>query len=227
MANRLAGIGDIEEALAAAARLRSAWLLLPLAGAGALDFELFLRSTDLNRRGVWRWCLGAVLTSIARASLPGMLASLDYATQGAEGFQLPPSECLSASVNRGKLVLDGRVRFLTESGPLVTDYTMRTGVSPQSLSADSSLPLYTPDGSPLSGGSSMLLWDSPEIRLSLGEKGLVGMLPKLWVPVLSSTGLRLPPRVDLRRASVSDASDGLVVAGRLLLECVLFYTVEV
>ena len=60
---------------------------------------------------------------------------------------------------------------------------------------------------------SAILWDNPEMRLSLGDTGLMKFVPKLWVPVASASGVELPAGVDLQRASASDAADGLVFSG--------------
>ena len=46
---------------------------------------------------------------------------------------------------------------------------------------------------------SALLWDKPELKCSLGGEGfLKDLLPDVWIPVLSATGIVLPLRVDLQ-----------------------------
>ena len=203
--------------------LTAFWFLGPKGPTkGCLDFDLLLRSSDLNRRrNVWRWILSAVLNGIAASSLPGLLASINLAAASGQpagaagGLQIPPSECLSAAVEGGKLVLDGRVRFATEVGGPRTeaDYTLRMGVAPQRANTPGVL---RADGRPML--RSALLWDNPEIKISLGEEGLARLLPKLWMPVMAATAVEMPPCVELTRASASDAAGGLVVQGVINLE---------
>ncbi len=156
------------------------WLMLPAGPtAGSLSFDMLLRSSDLNRKRTgWRWLLGGVLSGIAQSSLPAMLASLSLNGGGGGGgaVEIPPSQCRSAAVAAGRLVLDGRVQFATADGPVSMDYTLRMAVQPQRRNVPGVL---RADGRPLL--RSALLWDRPEIRLSLGETGLARLLPKLWV----------------------------------------------
>ena len=66
--------------------------------------------------------------------------------------------------------------------------------------------------------SSVLWWEKPELCVSLGEKGLMGLLPKMWVPVLSATGGQLPQGVELRRVVVSDTVGGLLASGQITMD---------
>ena len=78
------------------------------------------------------------------------------------------------------------------------------------------LPELVVDGGPAAATPprSLLLWDNPEVRCSLGGDGMLGsMLPKLWLPVLSATGISLPPGVELRRVVASSAADAIVASG--------------
>ena len=192
------------------------WALLPKGPtSGALNFELLLRSSDLNRRRtLWRWLLGGVLSGIAQNSLPAMLASINLQGPSASAaVTIPSSRCLSAAIASGRLVLDGRVEFATMEGPAIADYTVRMAVKPQPRDAPGVL---RADGRASLG--SCVLWDAPEMRVSLGERGLARLLPKLWVPIASATGIELPYCVDLRRAGASDAADALVFAGAIELD---------
>ena len=121
----------------------------------------------------------------------------------------------SPAVDGGKLVLEGRVRFESVQGPLQADYTLRMGVGVQRTAAPG---VVRRDGRPAL--RSAVLWENPELKLWEGE-GLLRMLPKLWVPVLSETGVQLPPCVDLQRASASDAAAGLVFSGVIDLDAPL------
>ena len=204
--------------------LLALWLALPSGPtSGSLSFDVLLRSVDLNRRraNVWRWLLGLVLNGIAASSLPGLLSSASLAagpsgSPAAAALQIPASECLSAAVEGGKLVLEGRARFAgAEPGaPLsVADYTLRMGVAPQRANARDGV--VRADGRLLV--RSALLWENPEIKLSLGDTGFAKFLPKLWMPVMAATAVELPRSVDLMRASASDAADGLVFQGAIHL----------
>ena len=185
--------------------LLAMWLLLPnRRTSGVLKFDVSIRSKDMNRR-VWRWLLGGVLSSIAHSSLTGMLAAANAAngleTNAASSqLLLPPSECLSVAVQNRKLIMEGRTIFSTAQGPLTTEYTLRTGLRP-----------YASDARPQLRNA--LLWENPELRLSLAETGWLAKLPKLWMPVLSECRIELPPAIDLRRADVSDLADAIIVAG--------------
>ena len=149
-----------------------------------------------------------------------MLASLNLQTRGptaadAMAVQIPPSVCRSAAIEGGRLLLDGRVAFDTVDGPLQTDYTLRMAVNVKREPLSEAGSTWR-DGRPAL--RSTILWEEPEMRLSLGETGLVGLLPKLWVPVAPASGLELPPCVDLQRASASETADGLVFTGLLNLQ---------
>ena len=181
---------------------------------GALDFDALIRERDLNeRRGAWPALLSAVLTAIARASLPALLLDHAEAPGGAPrlGARVPSSECVGASVVGSKLVFEGRVPV---KGGEALEYTLRTGVS-----ARRSTELGVPEGTPAAGEHSTVCWDEPELRLSLGETGLAGMLPKMWVPVAPQQAVPLPlPRcVYLTRAAVSEAAGGLRASGVIRL----------
>ena len=189
------------------------WFTLPGSGSGALDFEFYLRADSLSR-GVWRFMLGLVLDGIGRSSLPGLLATLnDDGTQ----TPLPRSQCTGVSVARGgKLVLDGQLAGSPRlNGGAPIDYTLRMGMRAGHVERDGTVAAadaYT------GGLRSCLTWDSPELKLSLGDGNpLVRLLPALWVPVLASCGVALPKAVRLRRAVVSEAGDGVSAAGRLEL----------
>lgn len=191
------------------------WLALPAGPQeGAIDFDVVVTQRCLRRRGLWRWLLGGVLTTIARSSLPALLAGELVASYGVgdASVQLPPSECVGVAVEGDKLVLEGRTQQQAPDEPAL-EYTMRTGVRP--LLPGETDPMANEVAA--KGASSALLWENPEIRLSLGEKGIAGMLPKLWVPVMSATAIALPRGVDLQRASVSSAADGLVLSGAIRL----------
>mmetsp|Transcript_35455 Transcript_35455/g.93057 ORF Transcript_35455/g.93057 Transcript_35455/m.93057 type:complete len:326 (-) Transcript_35455:234-1211(-) len=185
--------------------LLAMWMLLPSRPtSGVLKFDVSVRSKDMNRR-IWRWLLGGVLSSIAHSSLPAMFAAANnLEPAAAQAWELPPSECLSVAVQRSKLVMEGRTTFSTAQGPLTAQYTLRTGLRPLASDARPQL-------------RNALLWENPELRVSLGEDGLLAKLPKLWVPVLSESGVELPPAIDLRRATISDAADAVIVAGDLWL----------
>ena len=40
---------------------------------------------------------------------------------------------------------------------------------------------------------------------------------QVWLPVMSATGIVLPPAIELNRFSVSDAAGGVVASGAILL----------
>jgi len=160
--------------------LLAAWLAAPSGPAGGLlFFDSLVREEDLAR-GAWPAVLSAVLTAITRASLPALLIELADAADGTApqdplGLRrrVPSSECVGASVAGAKLVFEGRANAGQGQPPLA--YTLRTGVSARR----SALGL---DGiTPLASECSSLCWEEPELRLSLGETGLAGMLPKLWL----------------------------------------------
>mmetsp|Transcript_17766 Transcript_17766/g.42231 ORF Transcript_17766/g.42231 Transcript_17766/m.42231 type:complete len:302 (-) Transcript_17766:91-996(-) len=196
--------------------LLTTWLAAPSGPTGGLlFFDSLVREKDLAR-GAWPAVLSAVLTAITRASLPALLIELADAADGTAPqdplglrSRVPSSECVGASVAGTKLVFEGRVNAVQGQPPLA--YTLRTGVSPH----HSALGF---DGiTPLASECSSLCWEEPELRLSLGETGLVGMLPKLWLPVADAGGVRLPPSVHLTRASVSEAAAGLRASGTIQL----------
>jgi len=195
--------------------LLAAWLAAPAGPtAGLLFFDALVRERDLAR-GAWPAVLSAVLTAITRASLPALLIELADAADGTApqdplGLRnrVPSSECVGASVAGAKLVFEGRVAVQGQP-PLA--YTLRTGVSAHRSSVGL-------DGAPLASECSQLRWDEPELRLSLGETGLAGMLPKLWLPVAGATAVQLPPSVRLTRAAVSEAAAGLRASGTIRLE---------
>ena len=160
--------------------LLAAWLAAPSGPAGGLlFFDSLVREEDLAR-GAWPAVLSAVLTAITRASLPALLIELADAADGTApqdplGLRrrVPSSECVGASVAGAKLVFEGRANAGQGQPPLA--YTLRTGVSARR----SALGL---DGiTSLASECSSLCWEEPELRLSLGETGLAGMLPKLWL----------------------------------------------
>jgi len=190
-------------------------LASPARSRGVLSFDTVVREHHLAR-GVWPAVMSAILSSITRASLPALLveaAASDGVADPASGLapassRLPPSQCAGVSVAGSKLVFDGRVLVQGSNEPL--EYKLRTGVAIQR--AANAL-----DGSPLPTDADVLCWEDPEVRLSLGETGLAGMLPKVWVPVMSTTGVSLPPAVELRRAAVSEAVGGLVLNGKVNL----------
>ena len=202
-----------------------AWLKLPNTGRGQLEWDLYVDSISLNR-GLWRFMLGLVLDGIGRSSLPAMLNSLD----GGVG-NLPRSLCTGVSVAKkgGKLVLDGQLqRFATRRldrsvqtgqelvmvGPL--DYTLRMGLRPGRVAKDGTV--VEPDTWSARGRPSCLVWDTPELQLSLGDSGLARLLPQLWVPVAASCCVALPRALELRRAVVSQAGDAVSAAGTLALQ---------
>jgi hypothetical protein len=208
------------------------WLKAPNTGAGVLEWDGFVSAEMLNR-GLWRVMLGLVLDGIGRSSLPGILASADSTAR------LPRSSCTGVSVARGgKLVLDGRLESFeldvggggvldgsmprgqssrVRQGPL--DYTLRLGLKPSLVQADGTLVERAWTGEPQGRGGlrSILVWDMPELKLSLGEGFLAKLLPQLWVPVLSSSGVVLPRSVELERVSASDAGDGVTASGTIAL----------
>lgn len=171
---------------------------------GNLAFDALVPQEALNR-GAWPSILSSVLSTITRSSLPAMLmGNADAAAGLPSETALPSSTCTGASIEADCLVLEGRVQLTNaelESEELA--YTMRTRMRAE---RDTIAP-----------GRSALLWHDPELKLSLGDTGLRGLLPKWWVPVLSATGVVLPPGIDLRRVSASDAAGGVVASGVLTL----------
>ena len=240
-----------------------AWVRLPNTGSGALEWEAFATSDQLNR-GLWRWMLGLVLDGIGRSSLPGARPSLrltrthtgrtnthstailTYALQVAlTGFalphppgmlaslnpdgssspaRLPRSACTGVSVGKGgKLVLQGRLQSFEvrgrEGGPGAVagpvEYTLRTGLRPGSVEADGTL---LEEAASAGSGRSCLLWDTPELRLSLDSLGWAArLLPQIWVPVAAACCVVLPRGARLRRAVVSEAGDGVSASGEFAL----------
>ena len=168
--------------------LLAAWLAAPAGpAAGMLFFDALVRERDLAR-GAWPAVLSTVLTAITRASLPALLIELADQADGAAApdplglrSRVPSSECVGASVARDKLVFEGRV---TVQGQPPLAYTLRTGVSAQRATLG-----FGVDGERLGAERSSLCWEEPELRLSLGETGLAGMLPKLWLPVAGARPL--------------------------------------
>lgn len=171
--------------------LLAAWLAAPSGPQGGLlFFDSLVHEEDLTR-GAWPAVLSAVLTAITRASLPALLLELADAADGTAAqdplglrSRVPSSECVGASVAGAKLVFEGRVNAVQGQPPLA--YTLRTGVSCRR----SALGL---DGvTRLPNECSSLCWEEPELRLSLGETGLAGMLPKLWLHLQRAQRKRPP-----------------------------------
>lgn len=171
--------------------LLAAWLAAPSGPKGGLlFFDSLVHEEDLTR-GAWPAVLSAVLTAITRASLPALLLELADAADGTAAqdplglrSRVPSSECVGASVAGAKLVFEGRVNAVQGQPPLA--YTLRTGVSCRR----SALGL---DGvTRLPSECSSLCWEEPELRLSLGETGLAGMLPKLWLHLQRAQRKRPP-----------------------------------
>ena len=171
--------------------LLAAWLAAPSGPKGGLLFFDSLVHEEALTRGAWPAVLSAVLTAITRASLPALLLELADAADGTAAqdplglrSRVPSSECVGASVAGAKLVFEGRVNAVQGQPPLA--YTLRTGVSCRR----SALGL---DGvTRLASECSSLCWEEPELRLSLGETGLAGMLPKLWLHVQRAQTKRPP-----------------------------------
>ena len=69
---------------------------------------------------------------------------------------------------------------VTETGPL--DYTARMGLRPGSIQRDGTVM----DQPAAAGARSCLIWESPELKLSLGDGPLARLVPPLWVPVAAS-----------------------------------------
>ena len=69
----------------------------------------------------------------------------------------------------------------------------------------------------MAGQQTCLLWDTPELQLSLGEGPLARLLPQIWVPVGATSGVLLPRNVRLSKALVSEAGDAVSAAGELEL----------
>lgn len=188
------------------------WLAAPGGPkAGSLEFDAVVRESSFGR-GLWPVVWSNVLSTITRSSLPALLVDLAE-TGGAEqlsglGSSIPASQCAGVSVVGSKLVFEGRLP-MREQGAL--EYTVRTGVKPR----HSAVGL---DGALLAAPHSTLCFEEPELKLSLGETGLRGMLPKMWVPIQSATGVKLPPSVWLRRATVSEAVAGLSLNGVISLD---------
>lgn len=187
-----------------------AWIRLPNNGDGALAWEGVVDAPSLSR-GLWRWLLGLVLDSIARSSLPAVLATASAKADGtvvSETDRLPRSVCTAVALGDGKLELGGQMasgldlsgQMPAGVGPL--DYTLRLGLRPGMVGDDA---------------RSCLMWDTPEVRLSLGDGPLARLLPKLWVPLLATSGIALPRAITLRKALVSTAADGVSAAGTLAL----------
>ena len=175
--------------------LLAAWLAAPSGPKGGLLFFDSLVHEEALTRGAWPAVLSAVLTAITRASLPALLLELADAADGTaaqdplgQRSRVPSSECVGASVAGAKLVFEGRVNAVQGQPPLA--YTLRTGVSCRR----SALGL---DGvTRLASECSSLCWEEPELRLSLGETGLAGMLPKLWLHAQRAQRKR-PPSLSL------------------------------
>jgi len=182
------------------------WLVAPGYGSGEIQWEAFVSAQDLTR-GVWRWLLGRLLDAIGQISLPGILARLNADGSTNELVQLPRSTCTGVAIAQGgKLMLDGRSSqtFGAADAPQVErslEYTVRMGLSV----------------GPIEQGRSCLLWDTPELKISLGSGGWAKLLPKLWVPVAVTSGVLLPRSIALRRVTVSEAGDGVTCAGTLEL----------
>ena len=201
-----------------------AWIKLPGMGRGELEWEMYVNSQSLER-GLWRWMLGLVLDGIGRTSLPGVLATLNPDGSSNPMARLPRSLCTGVSVARGgKLVLDGELQAQLQapaasgqpaalSGPI--DYTLRMGLRPGR--ADAAGNVVERGARPSGELRSCLRWETPELKLSLGDGPLARLLPQLWVPVLSESGVLLPRAVELRRAVVSEAGDGVSASGALAL----------
>lgn len=180
-----------------------AWLRVPnWNGRGNLQYEFYANSRQLNR-GLWRWLLGLVLDGIGRTSLPGVLATLN-ADGTSSPYRLPRSTCEGVAVGNRRLVLDGRLPafemgrepmppsgrrtgnqpdVVTELGPL--DYTLRMGLRPGTVESDGTV-LNALGGAP--PGRACLIWDTPELKVSLGDSALARLIPPLWVPVVSVRG---------------------------------------
>ena len=90
------------------------------------------------------------------------------------------------------------------------------GVQSGYVDSDGAVLVGAGDGS-VGGRRSCLVWESPELRLSLGDGPLTRLLPQLWVPVAASSAVILPRRLELRRALVSEAGDGVSAAGTFSL----------
>lgn len=188
------------------------WLTAPGGPkAGSLEFDAVVREADFGR-GLWPAVWSDVLSTITRSSLPALL--VDLAESGGSeqlsglSSSIPASQCAGASVVGSKLVFEGR---LPVRGQGSLEYTVRTGVKPRRSTVGL-------DGALLPAPHSTLCFEEPELRLSLGETGLRGMLPKMWVPIQSATGVKLPPSVWLRRAAVSEAVAGLSLSGVISLD---------
>jgi len=182
--------------------LLAAWLAAPSGPKGGLLFFDSLVHEEALTRGAWPAVLSAVLTAITRASLPALLLELADAADGTAAqdplglrSRVPSSECVGASVAGAKLVFEGRVNAVQGQPPLA--YTLRTGVSCRR----SALGL---DGvTRLASECSSLCWEEPELRLSLGETGLAGMLPKLWLHVQRAQTKRPPSLSSLSLGSAA------------------------
>ena len=144
-------------------------------------------------RGAWPIILSSMLTRITRASLPALLLSSLGADAGASpstvstpSTRLPASRCVGCSIDRSKLIMEGSALIKSDlltsnqataaDGSLRYEYTLRTGMSHErtALSSASGLPLPAK----LEGRMcSTLVWDNPELKLSLGETGLASLLP--------------------------------------------------
>ena len=209
-----------------------AWLKLPNSGRGFLDWDGSVEASSLNR-GAWKRLLGLVLDGIGRNSLPGMLATLNPADGTYQPMKLPRSVCNGVSVEGswtgGKLILDGRTvqrrgpstlvsadggmtRPIVDElqGPL--DYTLRLGLKTGVVESDGTVLV---DAIKRGRARSCLVWDNPELKLSLGDGPLARLLPQLWVPVAASCCVPLPRNVELLRATVSEAGDAVSAGGTL------------
>ena len=243
--------------------LLAIWIAGPVGPArGVLKWDVCVSTPNLNC-GAWLRLLGAALTGIVRNSLPGMMASLSASEPGGNAA-LPPSQCTGASVESGKLVLDGLAQVSAEQSLV---YKLRTGlqVGAQAAAAAAaalSLPaerrppaiatfhlpvpahrhsvdplaslcsplqhrmsdeLVATEGTAFVAASSsprsVLLWDNPEVCCDIGGDNMIGrLIPKLWLPVLSATGISLPAGVTLQRVAASSAADGIVASGVIDLE---------
>ena len=99
------------------------------------------------------------------------------------------------------------------AGPV--EYTLRTGLRPGSVEADGTL---LEEAASAGSGRSCLLWDTPELRLSLDSLGWAArLLPQIWVPVAAACCVVLPRGATLRRAVVSEAGDGVSASGEFAL----------
>jgi hypothetical protein len=88
-----------------------AWLRLPNSGEGTLEWEGMVSASSLSR-GVWRAMLGLVLDSVARSSLPAVLATARTDADGrVSTAKLPRSVCTSVSVSQGRGAQAGKLEL--------------------------------------------------------------------------------------------------------------------